>query len=306
MAVVVREVLGENLEDFVGRDISIDPEEEHDRKYFVEKADDYFDLRDYHAALKQNSGDFDAINDIAYKLSPENPKLILNRGAEGALLAAKNQLDSSGEELAKYADKNSLVERLSDEQLDSLVLSLVNTENVRDSFIYETGDFEHDRIAEIVKKQALIIAGKQNDLIKDISRLMKDKKVPAWHKAIFDRYSDDQTYLAELINSYTGVINMLYAKEFTEEKEKEGKKIRVPDGDKLYKFHRDNLKVAEDAVDDEPDEKKKYKIWDKNIKPVYLIASEIFFRSEKKAQKEEDEKDEEKKKKERKARGLKE
>lgn len=295
--VSLEEIFGrENLEGVRGREISIDPEQKkYQRKYFVEHAGDYFDLEGYYATLRQNNGDIDSMNDISNLLIPQNPNLLLKRGSEGILLAADAQLSLSSIDLAKYTKNRDLADKLSGEQLQNVIINQAHPDNL---LIYTANEKEHDRLAEIIKKRAAILFQKPEVLKKDIPELMKN--APIWHQILYSRYSEDQTYLSELINSYASVISKVYEKEFTK---KRGDK-RVPDKAKLHKFYDRNLKIVTDEVDKEPDQKTKEKIWDKSAKPVYLLTAKTLYESEKEKEKKETQTGEEKRKEERKKLGM--
>lgn len=292
----------EDLESIVGRSISIAPEQKsYDRKYFVDHAGDYFDLRDYHATLNERNGDVGAMNNISYLLHPTNPRLLLNRGSEGILIAADVELSESGKNLAKYTDNRKLDEKLDEKQLDALLMRIGHPE---DTLLYKTDDKSHERLAELVKKRAIIMARKQELLVQDIPELMEN--APAWHKVIFNRYAEDQSYIADFLSSYTRTISRVYGREFGKEVIKEGEKRIELDKDKLYKFYRENIQVVEDAIKNEPDEKKKESIWDKSLKPIHLTTTEIIYNAERRKEKEEEQEKEEERKKQRRAKGIRE
>ena len=278
-----KEVLGKDLEALVSREISINPNtKRYNRKYFIDKAGDYFDLGAYYQALQENKGNAGAMSDISKLLIPSNPSLLLNRGSDGILLAADTALSEAEKALAEYSDNLSLVEKLDAEQLNKLIISLANPER---PLIYRTENRAHERLAEIVKRQALISSGKREELIKDLPELMED--APLWHKVIFSRYQGDQSYMTELLSSYASIISTIYSREFSKEVIEKGKKKRVPDEDKLFSFYKRNIKVVESERDSEPEEKVKYDIWSKYIAPIHLTSAGLLYKSEKKAQKQE-------------------
>jgi len=282
-------------EKLTGREISINPESGYEKKDFVQHSDDYFDLAGYYSALRNNNGDIDAMNDIAKILIPENPRQLLVTGTEGCLLAANVAASKAGVNLAKYTEKNSLVDKLEAEELNTVVLQLGNPEN---PYIFKTGDKKHDKLAEIVKGQSALAFRKIDVLKEDIPELMKD--APEWHQAVFSRYSGDQEYMNVFIESYAGVISALYEKYFTVGKGKD-KKL---DREELYKFYDENLKCAKDAIDKEENQKTKYGIWDDNIKPIDLIIANVLYRREKAELKKQEPTEAERRKEERKKAGL--
>jgi hypothetical protein len=202
--------------------------------------------------------------------------------------------------MARYSEKNSLLDKLDAEQLLGLTVALANPENPRQGFLYKTGNNKHDRQLEIVSRFAALQTGKTKSLEAEVAKLMQD--APEWHKAIFARYQNDASYWQDLMASYSHLVDSLFQAEFTK---KAGKK-KVLDKDRLHKFLKENIGVVDDKIDDEESERKKLKIWDKSLKQIYLEIARTLYQKEKPDQRLEDNPTGERKKRKRKNLGIKE
>lgn len=278
----LRDLLDEKeLKELRGRNISIILGRIYDRQKFVSAMGDYTGLQKDYMALKENSGDTGAMDNIAGLLNPKNPNLILDQGLEGVLTAADAQLSASGTDMAKYAERYSLVDKLSGEPLNALVLQLGNPNH---PLLYKSDDKEHRKLAEIVKKMRKVQSGKIEELAEDIPELMNAPSlegVPAWHQALFARYGNNQAYLQGFLKSYASVISAIYAKAFTRPGKGNDKGKRVPNATKLLQFYDENLKVVEDTISREDNDEEKRKIWDKSIKPIDLMVAGLLYDAEK-------------------------
>ncbi len=277
MALSITDVLKkEDLESLLGRDISIDPSRSYNEKYFVKNCGNYFNLKDSYLALRENSNNFDAMENIAELLIPKNADLLINRGPRAVLKVADVQLAKAEISLAQYTERNNLDEKLNGNQLNNLILLLGNPDFF---LLYKTGDKSHDKLVEIVKRQSIVMFGKKEKLLEDVRDLMK--VAPLWHQVMYSAYSNDHSYMGEFLESYTDIIKEIYTKEFTKEITKGGKKERKPDKAKLLNFYRKNLESAKTKMNSEADEKKKLKIWNEKIKPIYLMVAQSLYEGKK-------------------------
>lgn len=262
----------EEVELLLGRDISIDATQGFDKKYFKDSFGEYLTLTQSIGALNKNSADVNAMDNIALLLSPQNPNIILNRGLEGIMRAAKAQIGPASTAMAKFSENNSLVNKLSGESISNLILSLANPNHY---LLYKTNDSDHEKLAALVSKQALVKLGRTEDLSSDIPGLIKD--APAWHQTLYSRYGNDPSYLAEFLTSYASVIDVVYKRQFTYERTIKGNKQRVFNRPKLLGFFNTNLQVAQDKMDSAKTRKDKNKIWDAQIKPIQLMTATTLY-----------------------------
>ncbi len=276
----------EDLEGIVERAICLDPEKKHnknskdDRHYFVGLMDDYSDLRDYYSALRQDNGNVGAIKDIAHLLFPKNPEIIEKRDVTGILSLVDTKLSRAEFVLAKYAENNSFHEELDEMQLHSILVELGDPDN---TFLYKIKDNKkHNRLVDLVVLYSALRKGKKEFLNKQVQELMSSAELKNEQKDLYNKYQSDPAYNADLLSSYAGIINRIFMREFGREvMAKDGRKGIELDRSKLYNFFERSLDAAKDAIDDEPDEGKKAEIWDKDLKNIYKIAGELYYREQK-------------------------
>lgn len=292
--------LEDKFKDEVGRDISISLGD-YDRKNFVSAMDDLTDLQEYFSALQQNQGDVGAMNDIAGLLAPENPNILLRMAVKDIARAADVTLSKANLAMAKYAEKNDFYKELNAEQLLAILLQLANPKL---GLVFKHRENEaHNKLVDIVKRQAAIQIQDQEAISRGIGEMMK--KAPAWHADMFARYNHDQSYMAALADSYAGAVGMVFTETFYDINGKQ----KIAKEDLITKFYEDNREIVTDEIDEvekSGNKKVAFKLWDKNLKPAHLYEAKTLYGKEKPEQKKEDNEDFEKEKAERKSLGLKE
>lgn len=270
---------------------SMDYSTEDDRKEFVSRAGDLFDLEEYYGKLVKNSSDFSALKDLVGKVggyiegdndykrgwierAKENPTHALERGdiylSEGYL------------SMAKFVEKNraQILEKLSAEQLYALFARVP---------LYETGDKEHDRaknlrtmVMQIIKAERE--GGDIGSIINAELNELRDK-MPDENKIYV--HQDAHLAVPGLGRAIVRAIFKSYNKLF---KDKDGKLNK----EALIRYLERNYKVMEDEMSRFKEEKDKFKCWDKNLKPQYREIARELYKSEEPAQKKEDEPEREK------------
>ncbi|MFH1711258.1 MAG: hypothetical protein ABH840_03025 [Nanoarchaeota archaeon] len=300
----LEDLIGQDeLKSIVGKPFGISPDSKYDRKDFVTKASDLFDLEEYHGKLTKNSGDVSALNDTTgllysyiegddeYKKewieqAKENPHLALSRSDKCLSVGYVN--------MAKFVENNrkSLLDKLSAKQLYG-IFSRVQ--------LYKTGEKEHDRAVDLRMKmmqmqQASQEGGNINEVIsKELSELVNS--MPPEHQAYL--FENEHLVLPSIGRVIIRAIQKKFSSLFKDEKGNLDKA-------QLIKYLEKNYKVVEDDIKGIPseNEKERYKRWDKNLKPQYIEIARELLSPEKSEQKEKDDQEGEKRKKKAKRKGL--
>lgn len=294
MALTLEELIGKQaLDEIKGKPFGINSADKYDRKEFVKSASDLFDIEEYYSALRENSSNMDALNDLIgvavdYMAGDKKANAALLQENPHAAIEEAEVLYSYGSiAMAKYIENNrrEVLDKLDAKQLNSVFQRVP---------LQKTGDKEYDRIRDLREKimqmqKASEEKGDIGDIIRnELNELIE--QIPEEQKIFLSRTKD--LSLPILQRAIIDRIQKAYALAF---RDKEGNL----DKEKLRKCLVANYKVTEDYMKNEipsGDEKEKFKIWDKNLKSHYLELARELYKPEKKTQKEKDDPDKEKRK----------
>jgi len=272
-------VIDDVVQELKGKPFGINPSSVYSRKSFVRNAKKLFDVEDAYKRLGESHlTDRGALEDLI-KIgvdyadgTPEDNKTLWRAQPSVALDQGKALLDAGYEKTALFVanHRHSLLDKLSAEQLYALFSSVP---------LYKTGDKEHDNAAEIRNKVARIqeAANKGNDVgavvAEEVEALVKNS--PKEQQEYIMRNS--HVVIPTLKNSVAKAMQKAFSKLFRDERGELNKTA-------LIKYLERNYKVAENFIDEAPDEEKA-DYWGDNLKLQYVEIARQLYGSEDKAQK---------------------
>ena len=265
----------------------------YERKEFVERAGDLFDVEEYYAKLKQNSNDMDALKDlikIAVDYVPgdkKRMKVLMQENPHLAISQADSLYSYGTIAMAKYIEKNrsKVFDKLNEKQLYSVFQKTPS---------YITGNKEYDRIKVLKEKIKQMQEAEENKM--DISLIVRDEfqelieRIPEEQRKFI---SDNADLVMPVLNqSLIHGIQRAYRSLF---RDAEGNPIKS----QIVDYLKANYKVAEDFMENEiPKDKpfERFDVWDKRLKPHYIELARELYRPEKKEVKKDKDKDKEERK----------
>lgn len=278
----LEELIGqEEFNSLAGKPFGIDPGMGYDRKEFVTRAGDLFDVEEYYQRLSKNSGDVDALIDLANLANKfmagdkERNRAMLQENPNLALEQANVLYTSGSNKMARFVGnkKEAVLDKLSAEHLYSLFSRIP---------LYKTEDKQHDRIRKLRDKVGEIqeTAKKGGDVGSVVQEEVSEiiKKAPEEQKIFIIR--NQHLAIPHLTNGVIASIQKAFGYLFrtTDEKlDKEG----------LKKYLARNYKAAEDFINGAPEQERE-DYWSDNLKPQYVELARELYKSEKQEQKKED------------------
>lgn len=325
-------MLRDRYERIKGHGFCINPERgykkenEDDRKEFVRRADNLFDIEEYLQRLSKNVGDMDAIKDLAGIAkhfmvgTPEENESLLYEHPYLALEQAESLLSYGTVAMAKYVENNRKefldeLEGLGAEHLYKLFLRTSiykryypseSSESSGSYTRYEIDDKEYERVRGLKEKieqmQRASQEGRDIESVvqEELGELIEETKKTCPEQYIFIM-RNQHLVVPSLGKSLVRAINEEFGSLF---KDKDGKL----DGKKIRDYLEDNYKVVEDFIECEvPREKEeeRLKYWDDNLKMQYLEIARELFKPKKKEERLENKNPEVKEKEERKQKAKK-
>jgi hypothetical protein len=298
------------IKEIAGKPFGIDPKSDYDRKEFVFRAGEFFDLSEYYAQVSQNSGDIGALKDLVGKAADyiegddEYKKDWISRATQNPHLAIARgdaMLGTGQISMAKYVEKNrdEFLNKLQVEKLHGIIFSQP---------LYSTGEEKHDKIKDLISKIRKINEaiekekkGEHGAIDEVIQKEFKDliATIPEEHKIYLN---EDISYaLPKLKEVLIRRINR-----------KAGMLFRDKDGNldknEIVSYLKRNYKAVEDNIENVPKgeehNKERFKIWDKNLKLHYLTLAQALYGQEKPGQEEDNDKDKQARKKESAEKGI--
>ncbi len=289
----------DTLKSLRGRPFGIDPKivynsnSEEIRAEFVGKAGDLFDIEEYYATLRENSGDIGTINDLVgiavnYMPGDKGENAAMLRDPHVALEQADVLLSAGYYNMARFVENNrdAIFDRLSADQLYGLFSKVP---------LYKTGNQEHDNIADLRAKMMQIqeASKKGEDLGSAIQKELQELigMIPEEQRAFLQNNS--RAMISSLTNAVVNGVQKSFKGLFRQQD-------KTLDKNALREYLEDNYEVVEDTLDDKNkssserlSEREKFGRWDKNLKMQYVEVARALFKSEKPIHKKE--KDEDKK-----------
>ncbi|MCF7910216.1 hypothetical protein K9L16_00910 [Candidatus Pacearchaeota archaeon] len=246
-------------------------ESDYDREKFVKLTGTWQDLQEWKETLSKDPYDISTILDFAGAAGFEPQKYTST--PDGPLIAATEldrTLSDTTETLSRYVERNKpdFYDELSGEQLFAI------TQNI--GLYRDETDEKHNELVDALKE----VRGLE-EISKDSSKIgsyieNKLKDAPNWLKESYYILSGNDNYIKNLFQFYAidaqrKLTNLIVSED--------GKNI---DKDKIKDAIEKSLEIAYDEFKDEDNPGAKSDIWEKSIRPWYLLMANVLYPQEKK------------------------
>jgi hypothetical protein len=280
----------------------LDRDQAYDRKYFVERAGQFFDLEQYNANFVKNSNDIGVFHDLSNNLLNNSPDGFFNpQTAEKiqtdphfALDTAHAFLNEGYFSFARYASRNrdEMLDKLSDKALMELFTR---------THSYKTGNPEYDHIKQL-KDRINMITQLQEEGRSPTEAITKEELDAELGKYSLGMQEFIKRHQSVMLQPRMESILSSIVKQYTSLFKKEDDSLNRT---ALINYLKENHKVAEDVIkDNDVPDNEKFALWDKNLKPFYLELARQVYELEKKEYKTDKDKDKEQRKEDYSALGL--
>ncbi len=240
-----------------------DPSRPYRREEFVFWAGQLEDLVKYKGAISKDSEHLKARKDLCKVIFGDSSVHLQMSGAQVRDLA-KKVVDAGEEGMAKYVAENLnlFYHKISDEGFMQLALTLP---------FYMNGEREHDG------KVSLIGQFRQ---VQEIAQQKDQRKMAEF----VIRYAQDRDKMKKEIESKPEAAIEKFNQTAQRVMQRVGE-VFVPNGKvnryEIKKLINENLRLAEEELDDEKFDDKRRDIWNDDIKPIYLGLAQALYASEK-------------------------